>query len=125
MNYYLLRHYLNKFHENIKYTYEKEQNNSITFLDITLRKDGDGHLKTDSYVKPIKSDRVVNLISQHPPHQKKNLVVNEIKRMLKLVDPIYQEETIEIIKQKFQKSIFLEDYINEVIQKTMERHLQS
>ena len=36
--------YLNKFHENIKFTYEAEHNVKISFLDLLLRRN-DGKLE--------------------------------------------------------------------------------
>ena len=44
--------YLNSKHRNIKFTYEKESNNSLPFLDILISRSENG-FKTSVYHKPI------------------------------------------------------------------------
>lgn len=119
-----LIHDLNKFHSNIVYTYEKEQNNSLNFLDIIITKSDDGYLRTNLYEKPSKSDRVLNFLSQHPPHQKRNIVANEVERILKLVHPSHHQENIQKVKEKFQKNGYPDDYLNITVRNTIQKHTQ-
>ena len=51
---------LNRFHPDIKFTYETEVNNDITFLDAKVTKKGDGTFITDVYRKKSDSSIYMN-----------------------------------------------------------------
>ena len=46
---------LNPFHKNIKFSYEEEQNNTLTFLDVLFIRDGE-KLNTTGYRKDTHND---------------------------------------------------------------------
>ena len=51
---------LNNFHERIKFTYEKESNNSIAFLDVTVLRKTDGSFDTDIHRKKTDTNVYLN-----------------------------------------------------------------
>ena len=61
----LLHEALNDFDNNLIFTYEKEVNNSISFLNIKIIRNGE-QLKTDLFVKESKSNRMLNYKSFQP-----------------------------------------------------------
>ena len=61
---------LNSFHENIKFTYELEQDNSISFLDVLITRENDGNMETGVYRKPTHTDVYLNW-NAHAPNIKK------------------------------------------------------
>ena len=44
---------LNNFHPNIKFTFELEQNNTINFLDVTIKKLNNNDIETTNYQKGV------------------------------------------------------------------------
>ena len=56
---------LNSFHENIQFTYELEQANQISFLDVLTRKE-DGSVQTSVYRKPNHTDVYLNWNAHAP-----------------------------------------------------------
>ena len=53
--------YLNSKHRNIRFTYEKEHNNSMPFLDVLITRSSNG-FKTSVYYKPT---FIISLLSYH------------------------------------------------------------
>ena len=58
---------LNSFHENIKFTYELEQDNSISFLDVLITRENYGNMETGVYRKPTHTDVYLSLIHISEP----------------------------------------------------------
>lgn len=114
---------LNNVHSNIKYTIEYETDNQITFLDIKIIKDDSGNLKTDLYKKPEKSSRAISYFSEHPEHQKKNLIINEINRIKKISSAEFIDEKIELMREKFIKNSYPDVYVDLVMEKTYKNQL--
>lgn len=73
----------NSYNQKLQFTVEKEQENSINFLDLKLIKDNN-KIITNWYQKPISSDRLINYLSDHPIPQKKNIVYNMVDRAISL-----------------------------------------
>ena len=65
--------YLNSKHRNIKFTVEREENNSLSFLDIKIFRDG-GKFQTSVYRKSTFSGVLTNFESFLPILYKHNLV---------------------------------------------------
>ena len=51
---------LNKFHSTIQFTYETEESNSLSFLDVLVTKNDDGTLQTGVYRKDTNTDVYMN-----------------------------------------------------------------
>lgn len=77
----------NSFHNRLQFTVEIPDNNSLNFLDITIFKLDNNHLKFDWYTKPTFLGRFLNFYSQHPLIHKKGVVVGLTDRIFKLMHP--------------------------------------
>lgn len=106
---------LNNLHQNIEYTYELEKNNAINFLDITLIRCQPGLLKSNIFTKPQKSARSINYYSHHPEHQKVNIIKNEYDRMKRISDKIFIDNNERMLKEKFIKNGYPENFLKEII----------
>jgi hypothetical protein len=86
----------NQYDECLKFTIETEVEQSINFLDITIKYDNLGKITTKWYKKDVASNRFVNFNSTHIYSQKINSAYNLKNKALALSDQIYHVE----IKQK-------------------------
>jgi hypothetical protein len=72
----------NNIHPNIKFTIEKEVNNTINFLDLSISK-ADNNLQLGIYRKPTTTDSVIHSDSCHPLEHKRaaiNFLINQLNR---------------------------------------------
>ena len=65
----------NAYDDRVKFAYELENNNSISFLYILII-ENEENIETDWYTKPTFSGRFLNFNSQHPTSQKIAMVYN-------------------------------------------------
>ena len=72
---------LNLLHLALKCTVEKEQNNSLNFLDVLVKKDGTGFL-TSVYRKPTFTGQYIRLKSSIPKARKSSLTKTLVHRAL-------------------------------------------
>jgi hypothetical protein len=70
---------LNRVHARIQVTVEHPQNNSLPFLDVLVRIDGDS-LTTTVYRKPTNTGRYLSFDSSHPVSQKRAVVQTLVRR---------------------------------------------
>ena len=75
----------NNYDMNLQFTVETLQNNSISFLDMTLI-NKNNRISTNWYQKPTSSSRVINFLSKHPIQQKRNIIYNLTDRGIVLSD---------------------------------------
>ena len=71
--------------DSIKFTYEKESNNSIPFLDTLIVRKPDGSIKLLVYRKATHTDQYLNFSSHHPIHHKLGVVRTLLDRMNSVV----------------------------------------
>ena len=71
---------INSFHPSIKFTYEKEKNQSISFLDVLVKRDNEDKLNTSIYRKPTSNDIYINWYAHSPNAWKIATLKNLIKR---------------------------------------------
>ncbi|XP_044757744.1 uncharacterized protein LOC123315905 [Coccinella septempunctata] len=92
--------HLSGFHNKIQFTIEKEKNNSINFLDITIIRNNN-KLETKLYRKPTNTDWILDYNSAHSERQKRAIITNYIDRAIKVASPRYRptilEETITLL----------------------------
>jgi hypothetical protein len=70
----------NSIHPNIQYTIEKERNNKLNYLDITI--DNTPNTPTFSICrKPTTTDIIIHNDSYHPPEHKNSAIRHFINRM--------------------------------------------
>ena len=72
---------LNRLHPALKFTIEKEQNNSLSFLDVLVEKEGSEFL-TSVYRKPTFSDHYIRWNSFSPKDRKIDLIKALVHRAL-------------------------------------------
>ena len=89
---------LNSFNQNIQFTFEKETNNELPYLDMLLiRKDN--KIITSIYRKPTSRGRILNFLSSHPSHLKINTAKGLIRRTFKLTTKeLWKENEFPLIK---------------------------
>ena len=73
---------LNRYHNNIKFTYELEDNDKIAFLDVLIRKTGKNEIETSVYRKETNTDIYMNWNSYAPSTWKIATLKSLIKRAL-------------------------------------------
>jgi hypothetical protein len=88
-----IQNLFNSFHNRIKFTIEREKNNSISFLDIKLIRINN-KIITDWFHKSTFSGRYLSFYSNHPTHHKIGTIFSLIDRALLLSDPIYYNKNI-------------------------------
>ena len=104
---------LNSFHSNIQFTYEIEQNNSISFLDVKLIRNRE-KLDTTVYRKPTNSDIYLNWNSFAPKSWRCGTLKTLLLRAYKICSTAkLRNDEIKHIKQVFREK---NDYPIGVIQ---------
>ena len=63
-------HHVNSISPNVKFTLELEDNNSLAFLDVYVKRTVNSKLWTTIYQKPTHTDRYLQFDSHHPLHHK-------------------------------------------------------
>ena len=76
-------HFINNQHENIKFTFEEEENNKLPFLDILIEK-SDNKVKTSVYHKPTYTGLLTNFNSFVPFQYKLGLIRTLIDRTFRI-----------------------------------------
>ena len=88
----------------LKFTYEKEQDGKIAFLDTLIVRKPDGSVKLLVYRKPTHTNQYLNFNSAHPLHQKLGVIRTLLDRKDKIVtepaDKIAEEEIIKSALQQ-------------------------
>ena len=71
---------LNSFHPDIKFTYEYENDNTISFLDVRITRAAGGNLETSVYRKPTHIDICLHWNAHSPTTWKTATVKSLVKR---------------------------------------------
>ena len=101
---YEIQERLNSFHDKIKFTYENEESNKISFLDVSISRGRDGKLETSVYRKPTNTDVYMNWNAHAPVAWKIATLKSLVKRafMISSTQRALEEE-IEHLKEVFVK----------------------
>ena len=75
--------YMNRKHQNIKFTSEIESNSTLPFLDIIISR-ANGHFETSVYRKPTFTGLFTNFHSFIPIQYKRSLVSSLVHRVFNL-----------------------------------------
>ena len=103
----------NSFHPRLQFTYEREINNRISFLDLELIRLADGGIITNWYRKNTYSGRILNFLSFHPFSNKIVVVKNLVDRAIGLSHDSFHYENLNILR----KILFLNHYPPALIEK--------
>jgi len=88
---------LNSFDPNVQFTYEKENEQKLPFLDVLIRRQEDGKFKFSIYRKTTHTDKYLDWHSVHPKAHKITVVNTLVQRALKICDIEYLEDELEHI----------------------------
>ena len=107
--------YMNSKHRNIKFTVEREENDSLSFLDINIFRDN-GKFQTSVYRKPTFSGVLTNFESFLPISYKYNLASTLLHRGF-LICSSYKTLHFEILKLKqiFRSNGYPKNFIDRCI----------
>ena len=89
---------LNLLHPALKFTVEREQNNSLNFLDVLVEKDGTGFL-TSVYRKPTFTCQYIRCNSFSPKTRKISLIKTLVHRTLVICSKTKLDSELDKIKQ--------------------------
>lgn len=107
---------LNQNKQKIQFTVEKEENNKINFLDMTLiRKEI--NLEINWYSKDLASGRLLNYFSAHPGKMIYNTAVAFAHRVIKLSNTNFHKQNYAKIKETLLKNNFPIETITKIINK--------
>ena len=93
---------LNNFHESIKFTFEKEADGSISFLDVKVMRETDGSFKTDIHRKKTDTNIYLNWSSFAPRPWK----VGTLKGLIRRAFTICSTEELRKKEVSFLKKVF-------------------
>lgn len=107
---------LNDFNTRIKFTSEKEVNNKINFLDISIIRTAENTLITNWYKKPFASYRLLNFYSHHEPSCITQTAIAFVKMILNLSHPSFFEQNKSLAMKFLRLNSFPETEIIGIIQ---------
>ena len=73
---------LNKFHPNLKFTYESSEKN-VAFLDLNVKL-SNGSITTNLHIKPTDRHQYLHFSSAHPDHTKRSIVYSQALRVSRI-----------------------------------------
>lgn len=102
----------NGINQHIQFTCERENDNSIPFLDMLVRRHDDGKITTEWYRKPISSGRILNYESFHPLKTKISTAYGLIDRVVRLTSDATIQNTSATITDILLKNGYPKSLIN-------------
>lgn len=112
---------LNEFDNNIKFTYEVEQNGRLDYLDLSIFKRENGKLICNWYHKPIASNRLLNFYSNHPKRMKYNVVRSFIRKIFRISHKDFWNENLQRIKNVLKKNNYPDKVITNLIEQVRKK----
>ncbi|XP_071578891.1 uncharacterized protein [Temnothorax nylanderi] len=106
----------NNYHPRLKFTYELEKNNCLSFLDTMVFRH-DNRLITNWYRKPTFSGRYINYFSSHPQKYKINTILNLVDHALLLSDEQFHDDNISFVKSILSNNCFPDALVNKHIRR--------
>jgi predicted GIY-YIG superfamily endonuclease len=104
----------NGYHPRLKFTYEKENKGSISFLDTIVIRDKN-KLITNWFRKPTFSGRYTNFFSSHPYKYKLNTIISLVDHAILLSDERFHRENLVTVKEILLNNCFPIDVIEKQI----------
>ena len=114
---------INSFHPNITFTHEKENNNSISFLDVLLTKQEDGTIETSVYRKPTNNSIYINWNAFGPQQWKTGTLSGIVRRAYEICStPESRKLELEFIYDVFTRINSYPHYVvRSILQKAKEK----
>ena len=117
---------LNSYHPNIKFTYELEENNKITFLDVIINRISFNEIETNVYRKESNTDIYINWYS-HTPLQWK---IGTLRNLITRAKNISSTEDLLNLELDHLKTVFcnINDFpknvVNNIIQQALSKPIK-
>lgn len=112
----------NTYHPKIQFTFEKEKDGKISFLDVLVIKSENGEIETNWYHKPTFSERYINFCSLHPLKDKINIINNLKYRAINLSSSIYHKLNLEYIEKMLIDNNYPISLIKKILYKQKNRN---
>ena len=115
---------LNLLHPALQFTFEKENNSSLPFLDVLVTK-SKNQFTTSVYRKPTFTGQYIHWNSFGPKKRKTNLINTLVHRALKICSDTTLDQEIEFIRSVLIENGYPEFLINSKISQTINRFKQN
>lgn len=92
--------YLNRQHQSIQFTMEKESNNKIPLLDVQVERK-DGEISTEVHMKKTHTDLYINYTSQHHPRTKTRVITCQRDRVENICDRGHMKSEKQHLREVF------------------------
>jgi len=110
--------HINTVNPNIRFTIEKEPEDNIAFIDVSINKNENGTLKFKVYRKPTHTNRYLNYFSSHAVNQKRTV----IEMLINIASTIISNSEDQIEERKIIFATSHEnDYPDWFIKQTLQR----
>lgn len=106
---------------NLKSTHE-DDNNTITFLDLQLKRFDDGSLSRTWWQKECSSKTILSYCSEHPIEMKINIAKQFMAHALEVSSPENYSCVIKKVKTVLRKSFFPKSIIDKILKWSLEKH---
>ena len=105
----------NSYHSRLKFTYEIEFENTLSFLNLLMIKNEDSMIETNWHRKNTFSGRYLNYFSNHPLKQKIAIIINLVDTAILLSHEKFHEGNLETIENILMLNNDLKNSINKQI----------
>ena len=113
---------LNSLHNRLQFTFEKENNSQINFLDILVIKNDDGTLLFDLYTKKTFSGRYLNYYSSHSIQTKIGIAKNLSNKVFTLSDEKFHKKNLDNIMKDLELNSYPKKFIEKHINSQRKKH---
>lgn len=96
--------HLNSIHEKVKFTMEKEHENSLAFLDVKVIRKQDGSIGHTVFRKSTHTDRYLHATSHHHPSNLQSVISSLVNRAHKICDPDHLKEELKHVDSALEKN---------------------
>ena len=116
---------INNLHKNLRFTKEQEaQDGTISFLDMKLRRKGDGTVESEWFRKKSDTGLTINFNALAPAKYKRSMVINLIHRIFNATSSweLFHKGLSEA-KEMLEYNQYPKDWYEKIIHKTLEKIL--
>ena len=108
---------INSINTHIQFTAEKEVNNSISFLDMKIKKLDDGSLNFGIYRKPTHTDKYLNFNSYNPLQHKNSVIRTLLHRAETLCDDSNKQQELNHVRKVLKNNEYPQKSIDKISRK--------
>ena len=114
---------LNSYHPKIQFTYELEDNNTISFLDVLVKRTQNNKFETSVYRKPTNTDIYMNWNTHAPTNWK----IGTLKTLIKRAKTVCSNETLLKREIEHLRKVFVEinNYPKNMVNRIIKQQLSN